>query len=453
MNSSTGGTFAALFVWSAWLLGVAVGQELDQVLPPTMKVLIEQAEEDFFDGDLESAERRVDEAYDWVRANKNQIARTGGDHTLLEAMLAGLYAEIFHASGDTAKADAKLKHAEKLLEIRKTVFIRNRLFPPFLWQFDAFIKCTRGDVNRPTPDFGLAENAELSEPARQFLLDRGDASPAIRAYKAAETAMTDPVTKAVQDRTSLNRLEGRVLTNLAWVCILKRGPPTRNDLDDAETFLDRANDAFKKNEFWNVFIEGGNFGQVPRAFKDIKRAGLKGDDARNLKRLFSQTIRDWQAMHLLKAEMTAFRERSIDEEAVNTAEQDYDRIVGFLKTQYGDDHPRLQAVRLSRARWFLAASRSAKEKPELRQSLLKDCVGDLDKLKGLGPSDMLQKQVIELSARMEMLETPEKDGGPAGEERIACDRRVSKLREEVEAEIARRTKKRLEARPLNVDEK
>lgn len=433
------------------------GNCFGQALSPTAVVLLEEAEEDYYDGDLKAADRRTREAYKWVRENKNDIAKAGGDHPLTEAYVAAFHAEVLHALGESVMALAKLKHAEAMLKNRRNVYLQRGLRPSLLWQFEAYIYCVRGDIARPIADFGLASDGSLSKSVSEWLSVRGESSSSIRAYLIAEDIMSKPVATAnAYDLYTSNRSQGRVLTSLAWARILRAGRPLPADVSDAVAFLERAETAFKKNKSWRAFIDEKADWQVPRAFKDIDKSHLfqdatqqTNDERRRLKRLFSQAIYDWLQMQLLRVELSAFQEQSQPLDADSdelTTEQRYDEIVGFLKVQYGEKHPRLQRANLSRARWLLALFRSENTKVEGKPSLLRDCLRELDSVTSLGAEDMLQKRIVEFAARVGLLSMDADAGGIVGEERDLCEKRVEELRRELDEDVA---KSKAKQRPLD----
>ncbi|NBT36295.1 MAG: hypothetical protein EBT03_12315, partial [Betaproteobacteria bacterium] len=348
-------------------------------LPPGVQMLVEEAEENYFDGDYANAGRLLREAETWTddAANKLELARWGVDHSIVKVILAGLRAEIYQAQGEYGKARAALATAETTLGNRRSAYVARRIFPEVLWQYEAFLLFMRGDLMRPEPDFGLAEDTGLPADVRDFLVARGNPSESIRAYRRAEATLGKPMARQGQDRYQSNRLEGRMFTNLAWIRVLKAGRPSKQDISDAEACLERGETAFSRNVFWQHCFQEEHFGRIPRALKDIDPSVFGTKGTLKLKRAFTQAISDWTSMELLRVEMTAYQEAgspSADDSLSVTTEQKYDRIVGFLKSQYTATHPRVQSVRLSRARWLVVAARPTVLTPETRFSLLQDCL-------------------------------------------------------------------------------
>lgn len=422
---------ATLFVCVA-SCAVAVESHGQSVLPPAVQTLVDESEESFFDGDYENASRLIAEAEKWINsaANQRDLARIGVDHSFVKSMLAGLRAQIFQAKGEMGRARGALRHAEAILYNRRSAYVKRRIFPPVMWQYEAFLQFVRGDLTRPTPDFGLSADAKLPEGVRRWLDDTGKSTESIRAYRNAEATMSRPMAQPNQRTTTANRLEGRLFVSIARVRVLKSGPPTRQDISDAESFLERAHQSYSANPFWNWFIKQESFGEIPLTFKEIDGRAGGPDGKLMVKRLFAQTIHDWLGLELLKAELTAYREM-VDEEAlgkaVRTTEEQYDRVIGFLKSQYRANHPTVQQVQLSRARWYLALARSAEAKRETVLSWLQDCLLELGGVKDLGAVEMSHKMIAELSTRKLLLEADDEEKFLEPDDRKAHEQRIVEI--------------------------
>ena len=406
-----------------------------------MQAVVEEAEESYFDGNYENAARLIREAEKWLdnSANRRGLAQVGQDHSVLKAMLTGLRAEILFAQGEQGRARAALRHAEAVLKNRRNVYVNRRVFPPFLWQYEAFLSFVRGDLMRPIPDFGLASDPSIPDELRQEILDRGNPSEAIGAYRNAEGIMAKP--QAMEHgNPRFNRLEGRLFTSLARVKVLKAGAPGVDELSDAEAFLERAEAAFGRNPFWKTCVKQETFGAMPLAFKDINANDLDPTLRLDLKRLFSQTIHDWLGIQLLRVELAAFKEQQdfdAMEELVTTTEQHYDRIVGFVISQFRESHPRVQEARLSRGRWFLALSRNPAAPPETRFSWLQDCLLAIEGIAGLGSSDAVQKKALELAALVSIVSLDDQFKRLDGGQRETYAKRIEELQEELQSKDKR----------------
>lgn len=399
-------------------------------------MMLEESEENYFDGDYRAATRHVEEAYKWLKNNKRQMAMTGVDHSLVESMVAGLQAEICHAKGEYSMARGRLAHAERTLKARIPAYTTRGMFPEVLWQFQAFLNFVRGDVSRPLPDYGLADDPALPEKVRQFMVARTDASDAVRAYQTADSILGKPMAVQGNDMYRLNRLHGRLFTNLGWVRILKRGEPTKDDVSDAKVFLERAETSFAKNEFWKQYVKNQGFDMTLVPYKEIEKLELAPERRVQVKRLFSQALQDWCSMQMLRIELTAFDELAdpvLVGDLATTTEQHYDRLVSFLKAQYSATHPRLQVVRLSRGRWLLVAARIPGVAKATQVSLLRDCLHEMAAISSLAADEMLQRDIVELAAIRSARNAGGGEGGLPEPELGRLAKREAELCEKIEA--------------------
>jgi hypothetical protein len=402
--------------------------------PVDLEHLRERTEEHFFDGDYDDAMRVLKEAEDWLDdpLNKRKVNQLGGDHSMLKALFTGFRAEVLAAQGDHKRALATVKLAAKTLQDRRDAYAKWRSLPPLLWQYEAFLEFVRADLLQPIPDFGLADDPTMPAEVQNYFRSRGDAAKAMAAYGSAEKVLSDP--RARDNGDFFRRLEGRLLTSLARCKILKAGKPSESDIVDCEALLERAEAVFGSGVFWRSVIDQAGWDRLPRTFKEVQGQAAADPTRRlNLKRSFDQTINDWAGIQLLRAELTAYQEQDVaaadgEADAIATAEQAYDRIVGFMKSQFEADHASVNRVKLSRARWLVAQARSPDAKPATRFSLLQDSIADLGGMTNLISSDVLQVQAIELAALSMMLDLDKELGRLGAEEKQKYAARVVELK-------------------------
>lgn len=410
-------------------------------VPAEIEVHLSEAEEAYFDGAYDEALRRLDKVETWLGnpINQKKLATIGCDHSLVRAMVIGMRAEVLSANGERGKARAALTKAETTLRNRRTALVARKVFPPVMWQYEAFLCFVRGDLVQPLPDFGLSDEPRMPDGVKRLFLERGDPRNAIIAYEAASEALSAPQAWDGGDAFRWNRLQGRLYTSLARATVLKAGTPTVQDVNDAAGFLERAEAAFSKNELWKQCIKQEHFGEIPHSFKDIDKC--EGDLSKKLalKRKFAQTISDWVGLQLLNVELSAFQEHAdngVVNDLVASTEQRYDRIIGFLKAQYPEAHPRVQDVRLSRARWFAAVARSSVNPRETQASLLRDCLLELEAVSPRAAGDVAQKQVVELWARFRLLDLDREEALLEAGERAAYQARILDLQSQLESQVA-----------------
>jgi hypothetical protein len=397
--------------------------------PVDLEHLRERTEEHFFDGDYDDAMRVLKEAEDWLDnpLNRRKVAQLGGDHSMLKALFTGFRAEVSAAQGDHKRALATVKLAAKTLQDRRDAYAKRGFLPPLLWQYGAFLEFVRADLLQPIPDFGLADDPTMPAEVQNYFRSRGDAAKAMAAYGSAEKELSDP--RARDDGDFFRRLKGRNLTSLARCKILKAGKPSETDIVDCEALLERAEVEFGSGVFWQLVINQAGWDRLPRTFKEVQeQAGADPARRLNLKRSFDQTINDWAGIQLLRAELTAYQEQARAAAAIASAEQAYDRIVGFMKSQFEADHASVNRVKLSRARWLVAQARSPDAKPATRFSLLQDSIADLGGMTNLISSDVLQVQAIELAALSMMLDLDKELGRLGAEEKQKYAARVVELK-------------------------
>jgi hypothetical protein len=389
---------------------VLAGQSVAEVgLPVGVQMMVDVAEENYFDGDFPNAIRCIGDAEKWLNspANKRDLARMEIDHSVTKAMLAGLRAEILFAQGEEGKARSALQLAEQTLKNRRQHYAIRGMFPEMLWHYEAFLLFVRGDLARPAPDFGLADDPRIPEEVKRRVANLGKARDSIGAYRNAEQVLGRPMARQNPNSRTACRLEGRLFTNLARLELLRPGGATPQDAIDAENSLERAEAAFARDEFWGKCIKQDQFGELPKTMKDVSDSEKDPTKRLQLKRMFSQTIQDWVAIQLTRVELSAYQEQA-DADAVTalvqSTEQHYDRIVGFLKAQYSASHPRVQEVRNSRARWLLALAKRPEAALATRFSWLQDSLQELEAVKSLSVREMVQRDVVELVARSRMIE-------------------------------------------------
>lgn len=433
LGTSTPLAFSPVPAAAAFMLAVAASVCHSQEMPVDLAHLRERAEEHYFDGDYESATRVLADAEKWLDSplNKRDIARFGFDHSMLDAFFSGFRAEVLLAKGEQRKATGALRHAEKTLKNRRSRYVANGLLPPMLWQYEAFLEFVRGDLLQPIPDFGLADDPKMPAEVQQFFRSRGSASDAMASYSRAENVLGDP--RAVDVGSFFRRLEGRLLTSLARCKILKAGKPSQSDVVDCEALLERAEAAFGRGDFWQRVINQAGADRLPLTFKEVNQQSPDPTMRLALKRIFAQTISDWVEVQLLRAELTAYQEQEGEADdggrgAIATAEQTYDRIVGFMKSQFGANHASVQRVQLSRARWLVALAKSPEEEPATRFSLLQDCLSDLGNITKVASGDIVQAHAIELAASSMMLDLDEQLGRLGPEEKQKYVTRVEELK-------------------------
>lgn len=402
--------------------------------PVDLAHLRERTEEHFFDGDYEDAMRVLEEVDDWFDnpLNKLNVINMKGDHSMLVAFFTGFRAEVLAAKGEHRRALSAVKLAEKTLKDRRKAYAARGLLPPLLWQYEAFLEFVRGDLLQPIPDFGLADDPTMPAEVQDYFRSRGAGADAMKAYGRAEKVLGDPRTRDEGD--FFRRLEGRLLTSLARCKILKAGKPSESDIVDCEALLERAEAAFGRGDFWQSVINQAGWDRLPRTFDEVNKQAADDPTRRlSLKRRFAQTINDWVEIQLLRAELTAYQEQGRAVQAgqagaMATAEQAYDRIVGFMKSQFGAGHASVNRVKLSRARWLVAQARSPDAKPATRFSLLQDSISDRGGNANLVSSDVLQEQAIELAALSMLLELDKELGRLGAEEKQKYAARVVELK-------------------------
>lgn len=411
------------------LLALLCGTSWGQPLPVDLVHLRERAEEHYFDGEYEDAKRVLSEAEKWLDSplNKRDLIKLNFDHSMLDAFFSGFRAEVLFALGEGAKAQGALRHAREVLKNRRARYAAARMLPPLTLQYEAFLDFVAGDLLQPVPDFGLAQDPAMPEEVKNFFL-RKKSSDALAAYGRAEGMLGNP--QADDGTVFFHRLEGRLLTSLARCNVLKVGRPTEREVTDCEALLTRAEAAFGKGAFWQEVINQANFYRLPMTFKAVNEKAKNPSERLSLKRQFAQTINDWAEIELLRAEMTAYQEQddAAAAEAIETAERGYDGVVGFMKSQFGQDHASVQRVQLSRARWLIALAAAPNVKPETRLSYLQDCLEDLGKMQKLSSADAVQVQALELAGTSMILAADKELRRLPPEEVVKYDARIAELK-------------------------
>lgn len=376
----------------AWVASMIVGPLTDRVLaadwPEVLKIAVEETEECFFDGEYDQALRHLDQAETWLErpANLQALLMLGEDHGLVKSILRGLKAQILSEKGETKKAESAIDSANSILMNRRSFRTRQGTILTHLWKYEAFLLFLEGDLYRSSPDFGLADNLSIPETLRVRFANQSNPKRSLAAYNKANDVLTRTPAAMTPDLL-LQRLRGRLLIGLAHGALYKTGIPNALDCRDAGNYLDRAEDVFRQNPFWTVFLAPDAV--RPVSYKELeKQPNLTPEQKVALKRDFYRAIQDWLSLKLMRTELSAGGELAGVEQKPNTrsAEQGYAVTLGFCRAHFPSIHPTLYRVMLSRSRWFTYLDCSleklgGKANLPARISLLQDCIFDVTRIR------------------------------------------------------------------------
>jgi hypothetical protein len=441
-------------VWSAFLfVGLTTGRLVASDWPEVLKIAVEETEECFFDGEYDQALRHLDQAETWLErpANLQALLMLGEDHGLVKSILRGLKAQILSEKGETKKAESAIESANAILMNRRSFRTRRGTILTHLWKYEAFLLFLEGDLYRSSPDFGLADNLSIPEPLRVRFANQSNPKRSLAAYNKANDVLTRTPAAMTPDLL-LQRLRGRLLIGLAHGSLYKTGIPNALDCRDAGNYLDRAEDVFKQNPFWAVFLAPDAV--CPVSYKDLeKKPNLTPELKVSLKRDFYRAIQDWLTLKLMRTEISAGGELAGLEDKPNkqSAEQGYAVTLGFCRAHFPRTHPTLYRVMLSRSRWFTYLDCSlekegGKASLPARVSLLQDCIFDVTRIRMNDRVDARTQSncdTLELNAITRLLDIA------AVENILPNDKkeRYRRRKQFLEQRIAQRDRKPVEAKP------
>jgi hypothetical protein len=350
-------------------------------LPAEMTIFFEEADEAFFDGRYEESLRLANEAKAWLtdKENKKLLIRWNVDHTLQETMVLGMRAQVLTQLGEASRARTDIHRALSKLESRRSFYIKRNAGNANYWLYGAFLKFIEGDLYRPTSDF-LDDN-DTSESLAQLGSRLGNPNRLVQYHSQAAAILEKQLGvglllqegQASADPQILlaKRLMLRLLTSLGSAKIYKHGVPSTANLNDAESFLTRAEELLQDNPWWKSFIAPDALIPVPYSiFQEASEAKQLGLAANSkiprerilimLKRLWSHALHDWLMIMTARAESLAYNHDSATGNTnpwgTSMAERTYQRALGLVRAHFRPAHPMLNKVETSKARWLVISS-------------------------------------------------------------------------------------------------
>lgn len=430
-TSRRAGSAAVLLAFAAsaplWF-AVASGQH---ALPPQLKIPMEEAQVQYFDGEYANALRQVEKLDAWFKepANKKLLDDLGLDHTVQRAMVLAIKAEILAALDRGTAVRGAIDDSRGLIQNRRAFYLTTQgaVFRDF-FRIEALLEFIEADSAKPMPDFGLLDLADVPKEIRSAYQARTNRFKAEKALQRCEALINQFLAGSTDDET--NRLKARRYICLAEQVLRKVGGPEPAELIDVRAYLRSARDLLSSGALWKLIIDPDS--PLPLRFKDIattkfleklpasdrpggrpaggeKERPLTREEELLLKQWYSQSIRDWLMLSMAETELATHD--GGDRPETDSAEVRFGKMLGYLRAQYRGSHPLCVGVMLQRARWYLRLARLAagQQDPQAAgkaRNLLQDSLFETDRLRGcvgLSPAQERECNFLEFSALGQML--------------------------------------------------
>jgi hypothetical protein len=357
--------------------------------PTELQVTFEEAWEAFYDGRYDDAVRLADQCQAWSNSesNKKLLSSLRLDWFVIESQVMILQAEALAKKDQKSLARSKMKLAQSRLQSRRASAMRRGLNSAAFTLAEAHLCFAEGDLDRPLPDFAMAER--IVGIVHDTAMRRGNPARAERYYRKGTdilerslgvTVNAIPEAEiAVGPLFRANQLMVRLLVSSALSKMLKSGIPTAAEIDDATSYLVRAEEVHANNYWWKTYFcqsapKPISYYEIQEAADSkLKAVGVQQKDKlpseRNIvliKMLAWESIWDWYRILCARAEAEAYREMlemgvsGSSDYAVPNAELAYKRACNVLRYQFRHDHPVLADVEISNARWFSIRSRPSR---------------------------------------------------------------------------------------------
>ena len=430
---STLGLCVFLMLVAAPMRGLS--DESDENLPTELRVMLQEAEEAFFDGDYAHARRLAEDSRAWVNKANNQkmLAKRQQDHTLLEGFVNLLSAQIDEHAGDLGRAKRSIDKAEAIFQDRR---VKNNVRREFLWLAEANLNLLRGDLEQASPVF-LAESEGLkisNELLRRFEECGADLEEivgklqnnklATTHYREAERILEEHIFKERNRNGQMfgrgagvgyydyaERMRRRVLVANARQRLMDSDKKLSDRIKDSEAYVHRAEDELEGTSWWRSFVElpGG----LPKTYLEFEEsvgrggmgfaggfalyqgaaetlagaaAGVGNRSTRlnqvqmlDIKREWAHKYGDWLEVALARAELESLRLGvagvDLKDDEATMPDDIYQSATAMLSTQFSHKHPLVLKVLLSRLRWAMSrlVFRAAKVTEQNAVGFLSEC--------------------------------------------------------------------------------